>query len=331
MFKSLSFPHEHLYLLAPLRTHFDKLFFDVYEADRPILNSKTILKDQNVQLNALKEIYSVDRDNLLRFDHTHILRSDFKQLNEKNIGHVFRKEPTTRNRWRQFNQYDVDYVYENHSYRPLKKLLKFLGPSFKVKLNDLNLFNSHKDLSKEHYVKLFMKKYPDLPKENIDPAFGRGWTYYEGLVFEINHPLFKESLVGGGTYKIQEDLMFGFSIGLNRLIKLCSKDPLLHQRFFPLEKLVLIRYDTRIPENLLDRLEFQNIPYHLIKKKGKLIKDYKKAVQSMEKVNRSIELTITVSETEDLNQQYFYRPKGALEPKPYSLDELVKVFRVYVA
>ena len=338
-FTSLSFPFHQKYLIEQMRRQLDEVFPDTYWATGPVLMESKVLEDQRVSLNSLKEVYRVEEDKILRFDHTHgslhFKKSQSShQLNEKKFGPVFRKEPHTYNRYREFFQYDVDYVYEDHLLRPLKVLKKYLGPGFRFVLNDTSLgLTSDESLSDQRHLESHTQKFYTLHPQlrdlecEVSPHLRRGWDYYKGLVFEVFHEGDdKRSVCGGGTYG--DPLLFGFGIGVNRLLNVLLKNEVLMDRFLPRRKLVLVRHTGRPPENLLDALDLEKVPYHLKRVRKSLYKDFPRIEKELLSVNRRVVAILTVSLEEDLSRVYHY--KLDLEVKEYTLEDLLKVLKTRV-
>ena len=151
MFEKIRFPFHQIRLVPLLKEKLDQVFFDVIPTTRNVILHKDVLVSQKVELNNLKEVYSLEADKILRFDHTHVTKYyDLNPYyNELNYGPVFRKEPSKKGRYREFFQYDVDYRYETHGYRPLLVLMRYLGPNFSVRVNDLSIDNSLKSNEKK--------------------------------------------------------------------------------------------------------------------------------------------------------------------------------------
>lgn len=318
---SLSYPHHQYHLIELLRLELDKIFYDVYSVSRPILVPESILKQTNVSTNALKEVFHVQEGGILRFDHTHIsFKYKKTSLNERNFGNVFRREPKSSNRWREFFQYDVDYNYTDHSTRPLKKLISFLGQGFTIMVNDLSIVEQ---VNREAHIQRFFQLHPELKEIPVvvDPGFKRGWDYYNGLIFQIS---FQNSLAlaGGGVYN--NSSMIGFGIGVNRLINLALEHPPLLERIIPIEPLVWVRYTENIPINLLDEMESRGIKYHLSKVHKNLFKEYKKINMELVSIRKRISSIITVSNIEDKSKIYNYKTKSN---NTWGITELCQEFQ----
>lgn len=320
---SHSYPHHQEYLIELLKNQLDKVFYDVYPVSRPILLPQSILTETNVSANSLKEVFHLEEGGILRFDHTHVsFKYKNSTLNERNYGNVFRREPRSANRWREFFQYDVDYSYTDHGIRPLVKLLSFLGPGFTVTINDLSLMETHKTVTDQEYMIKLMGDYPllkNLPI-SIDRSFIRGWGYYTGLIFEVCRGD-SLALTGGGVYK--DSTMFGFGIGVNRILNLAMSQVTLLDRLLPSTPIVWVRYTESIPSKLLDQLEQVNLNYHLSKVVKPLFKEYKKINSQLLIIRKKITSIITVSDKEELDQTYGYIDK---QKTSWVLSELIPRF-----
>ena len=125
-------------------------------------NARELFKIESLEKNSSSYV--------LRPDHTRTWSKGIspyfvKDLSINSYGYVFRKGPLGPLRFREFCQYDVDYVYEDFKLRPLLKWLNFTR-EFTTIINDTQLIKKYKDLNLqnnfESYKKEFYNKYPEL-------------------------------------------------------------------------------------------------------------------------------------------------------------------------
>ena len=331
-FDTISYPQEHIYYITELSESLKDIFFDVVDVRRKVLNPKELLDLPNVEQTYLKQTYKVGPRNVLRFDHTHVRMFEEQTpsiYNECTTGPVFRAQPTNKDRWRQFHSYDLDYIYDDHGYRPLKKLAKhFKEPYFKIYVNDTTLSTL---LSTQEHQLQFKSLYPDLTQYTniiVDPSLQRP-AYYSGLIFEIyapgECPKKGTAFGGGGHYCHNNTAYFGFGLGLNRILAYFLRNREALNVYLPKKKILLVYYRESIPENLLEALELKNIPYHLKRLKTSLRKSYVKDLKKLELVNRVPTHTILVSKKQDQDKLYHYKNYN-MDPRYYDLDQLSELF-----
>lgn len=336
IFSKISYPQNQIYKLDSLIKRLDEIFFDVERSNRRVLIEKTVLNNFKVEPDYLKQVYQVEDNKILRFDQTHVFFQDnFKKeggsavscaFNESKVGPVFRKEPVGPNRWRQFYQYDLDYNYETHGYRPLIVLLRFIK-NCKVFVNDTTLIES-KSETKEEEIK---KRYKDLFEfKNVfySPTLTRP-SYYKGLIFEIYSTTKNKknfAIAGGGNYFFENRNYFGFGLGLSRLLSIIENESELLDYYMPLKDIVLIFFKDRIPANLLDGLEKNKIEYHLEKYQKPLIKKALKCTKKLYDYRKKRKYTLIVSKKEDDQKRYSFKKTEDLV-KQYSLEDLIQILK----
>ncbi|MEK6914701.1 MAG: ATP phosphoribosyltransferase regulatory subunit [Nanoarchaeota archaeon] len=123
-------------------------------AETPIIENEDFVKGNNLNDEAVSSIFKLQdrgkRNLALRYEFTFQLKrlANNKKLPYKRyqIGEVFRDEPTTGNRWREFTQCDVDVVgsdvkYEAEILKISSMILKKLGIKFKINFNNRKLLN----------------------------------------------------------------------------------------------------------------------------------------------------------------------------------------------
>lgn len=306
MFKKLSYPGHQTDLIKRVELYLNSFFYDVNYSVKQVLNPLNQLKE--VQTNTLKELYIMEEDKYLRYDHTHLFKGEFNQVN---FGPVFRKQPISSNRYREFHQYDVDYMYENHGLRPLLVLIKVFKNLFPIRVND----TTYKDGNLKSYME---EKYPILKNLNLqyDPSLIRTTGVYEGFIFQVGDKK-GLSVCGGGIYYRNNKLFFGFGIGVNRFLNALIKDNKLND-FFPISEKILVYYKENIPLNLLEQLELNKLDY-ILKKKQKNLKSDSRKIKDL------ISHTLIVSDQEDISKKYNYKKKNSNETITYNLKELIKV------
>lgn len=258
--------------------------YDFEPAETPIIEYEEFVRGENKNDEAVSDIFKLKdkgkRNLALRYEFTfqlkRIARNKKLPYKRYQIGEVFRDEPTSSNRFRQFTQCDVDIVgstikNEAEILALTKEAFKKIGINFVIYFGNRNLLNEILDNEKiknkeevmreidkldklpEKEIKNNLKKYNaekilqiiKKPKSyfkkyksyseveelkklckiyNVDltflPSLVRGLSYYNGNVFEIKTPELKETICGGGSYKINEIQSTGISFGLNRISNL---------------------------------------------------------------------------------------------------------------
>jgi histidyl-tRNA synthetase len=252
-------------------------------AETPIVEYEEFVKGENEKDEAVSDIFKLrDKGNralALRYEFTFQLKrlANNKKLPYRRyqIGEVFRDEPVSSNRFRQFTQCDVDVVGstikdEAEILAMTKEVLTNLGVEPIILINNRRLLNEilesekikEKDREKvlveidkfgkisEEEIKKNLKKYKaenvlkalkkgesyfkKFPaykeileliayclyyrvKVSFSPTVIRGLSYYNGNVFEVKAKGIRETILGGGSYKINGIQSTGISFGLERL------------------------------------------------------------------------------------------------------------------
>ena len=139
-----------------IRNIIEKMFrvYGFNYVETPIIENEEFVKGNNVNDEAVSYIFKLkdrgDRNLALRYEFTFQLKR--LALNKKlpykryEIGEVFRDEPTTGNRWRQFTQCDADIIGSNVNDEAeiLKitcEILNELGIEFEVNVNNRKLLD----------------------------------------------------------------------------------------------------------------------------------------------------------------------------------------------
>lgn len=345
--------------LKPLIEYLDKFYKDLIQIKNPIIYNKDELLKNSSNETSLKEQYHIKEDPslALRFDHTYpmFVGPDYlvQHLNLKNVGPVFRNDFKYGLRWRQFHQYDVDYLYVDHQIRPFLKALKIvedLGIESKIVINDISIIRAYlpatrvteeniKETLKNtvidpvQYKELLYTKYPVLrqydTKLNIDPHLIRGWNYYTDLVFEFIYEPKVVSFVAGGVYKNLQNkkTYLGVSFGLDRILKIKERSGSREFQVPPTPVVLIYNKAPILPYNLLDALEENEIPYCLKAQNHGLLKDYKKIETALRTSNKSIAKTLIIGPVEIDSGRYQFREKESSETKLYELPELINYLK----
>jgi histidyl-tRNA synthetase len=265
---------------------FKKYGFEL--AETPILEYEEFVKGLNAGDEAISDIFKLRdkgrRSLALRYEFTFQLRRLMK--NKKlpykrfQIGEVFRDEPTSSTRFRQFTQCDVDVIgstikdeaeilaltsealnklgikpmilinnrkllneildeqkikedNKEQVLREIDKLDKLSEKEIKANLKKLKAENLLSILKNpEDYFKKYdsykeieeLKKYCNYYNVKVlfSPTIVRGLSYYNGSVFEVKVPNFKETIAAGGSYKFDNVQCTGISFGIERLMLLAK-------------------------------------------------------------------------------------------------------------
>ena len=135
--------------------------FGFEPAETPIVEYEEFVRGENANDEAVSDIFKLEdkgkRKLALRYEFTFQLKriSQNKKLPYKRyqIGPVFRDEPTTGNRWRQFTQCDVDVIGstikdEAEILKIASEVLSNLGIKFTININNRKLLNEILDKEK---------------------------------------------------------------------------------------------------------------------------------------------------------------------------------------
>ena len=287
---------------AEKRAEIKKILIETFEkfgfepAETPVIEYEEFVRAENPNDEAVSDVFKLkdkgDRNLALRYEFTFQLKRIMqnKKLPYKRyqIGPVFRDEPVSSNRFRQFVQCDADIIGstikdEAEILALTKKVLEKLGIKFVIYIGNRKLLNELLDqyeideknreyvireidkLDKlsEREVKENLKKYRaekilDVLKGNENsfkvyksyeeieelrkyckyynikvkflPSLARGFSYYNGNVFEVKTKNIRESIVGGGSFVFNGVQSTGISFGLDRLAIL-SRIKLEKQKF----------------------------------------------------------------------------------------------------
>jgi histidyl-tRNA synthetase len=279
------------------RAEIKKIIVETFEkygfepAETPIIEFEDFVKGENKQDEAVSDIFKLKdkgkRELALRYEFTFQLKRLMK--NQKlpykryQIGEVFRDEPVSSNRFRQFTQCDVDIVGVTRIKDDAEilaltvEILEKLGLKPEVLINNRRLLNEILDDLKitkdKEQILREIDKYDKLPESEIkknlkkykaekvlkalkqgedyfnkfesykkiiglmeycktyglkvlfSPTVVRGLSYYNENIFEVKVKGVKETIIAGGSYKIDGVQCTGISFGLERLCCLAKKIP----------------------------------------------------------------------------------------------------------
>ena len=258
-------------------------------AETPIIEYEEFVKGNNQNDDAISDIFKLkdkgNRNLALRYELTFQLKRfvQNKKLPYKRyqIGEVFRDEPTSSNRFRQFTQCDIDIIGSTikddaEILKLASEILNQLKINYEIfvnnrklmneilekenikdekirqsiikeidkldKLGETEIRNNLKKFGAEKILEIFkkpesfFKKYEayneiEELKEyckyfgintTFQPSLARGLSYYNSSVFEIKTKQFKESILGGGSYLMNEIQSTGISFGLERISQLAK-------------------------------------------------------------------------------------------------------------
>lgn len=269
------------------RAKIRKIILDEFElygfepAETPTIEFEEFVKGDNPNDEAVSEIFKLEdrgkRKLALKYESTFQLKriAQNQKLPYKRyqIERVFRDEPISANRFREFTQCDADIIgatakdeiellsmasnildkleiknviYVNNRkllneimvsegieegnmekvIRELDKLdkqpknvvadaLKKLGAEKILKIIDKGEFDNYGSYKSIKELKKLAKAYG--VKFEFQPTLARGLSYYNGTVFEIKTKGMKETICGGGAFKVGTVQSFGFAFGLDRL------------------------------------------------------------------------------------------------------------------
>jgi histidyl-tRNA synthetase len=169
-------------------------------AETPVVEYEEFVKGDNASDEAVSDVYKLtdkgDRKLALRYEFTFQLKRLMagKKLPYKrySIGPVFRDEPTTGNRFRQFVQCDIDTVGstvkdEAEVLAAVNRILNKLGLKFTIYINNRKLMNEI--LEKENIDKMdwnnVIKEIDKLDKNDRDEIYNNLRGYGAANVLEI--------------------------------------------------------------------------------------------------------------------------------------------------
>jgi len=295
-------------------------------AETPLIEYEKFVKSDNQNSEVISDIFKLKdkgkRNLALRYEFTFQLKrlAKNKKLPYKRyqIGPVFRDEPVSSNRFRQFTQCDADIIGSNVKSEAeilalTSKILKELKIKAEIYVNNRRLLNEIlekenikqkqeviKEIDKldklsENEVKQNLRKYKaekiisilKKPKSyfkkyesykeiqelekyckaydikvKFSPSLARGLSYYTGSIFEIKSSKLKESIIGGGSYLVNNIQATGISFGVDRLSSLANIE-IKNKKIL----LISINQDKAVIK-LAEKLRKSNLPVTIWSLKG---------------------------------------------------------------
>ena len=225
---------------ARRRAEIRKILVDTFEkynfepVETPIVEYKSFVQGENKQDEAVSDIFKLrdrgERDLALRYEFTfqlkRLMQNKKLPYRRYQIGEVFRDEPISSNRFRQFVQCDVDIMGskikdEAEILALSKEILEKLGINFKIYFNNRKLLNEIlekegikgkdrigviKEIDKigklsEKEIKDNLKKFG---AEKILDIFKKNEKYFEKYDFYSEIREFKEALKNYGLDKYSQ-------------------------------------------------------------------------------------------------------------------------------
>jgi histidyl-tRNA synthetase len=169
-------------------------------AETPVVEYREFVRGENTNDEAVSDIFKLtdrgDRELALRYEFTFQLKRlmEGKKLPYKRfqIGSVFRDEPTTGNRLRQFTQCDVDIVGatvkdEAEVLAIVKRVLDKLGIRFTILINNRKLMNEileKQNIDKENWEKV-IREIDKMDKSSEDEVYNALTNYNAEAVLDI--------------------------------------------------------------------------------------------------------------------------------------------------
>ena len=294
-----------------LKSTIDFAFKDIPELTIPVFQPKEKVEGKLCPA-AGKQVYFPTPDQILRYDHTHVLLDlDCSALPATRVwGPVFRNGPHSSMRWKEFLQYDIDGLESVYGATLIKRGLQIL-----------------KQIDSKFYVKVTgfdKKEISDWPLPIVYDDLTRDQSYYSGPVFEVFHPSYSCAFMAGGTYYRGAERVIGFSFGITRLTKLIIDFDLI-----PSVPIGLCYIKSGTSEKICNVFRKRGISVFPVLHKKNLRKDVQKMSTILKKIGYSVKFTIIQGPNELKTDQYRYKFPGFRE-KIYSLDELAsELFKNY--
>jgi len=199
---------------AKLREEIRKILvrnFEIYgfePAESPIIEQEEFVRGENTNDEAVSDIFKLEdkgkRKLALRYEQTFQLKriAQNKKLPYKrfSIGPVFRDEPVTGNRFRQFTQCDIDTISSSFKEEAeilvmTSKILKELGINAIINFNNRKLMNEildeQKIVNKEEVIRE-IDKLDKLPKEEVKANLKKYKAEKLVEIFEQKESFFKK-------------------------------------------------------------------------------------------------------------------------------------------
>ncbi|MBI2044711.1 ATP phosphoribosyltransferase regulatory subunit [Candidatus Pacearchaeota archaeon] len=174
---------------AEKRTEIQKIMIEIFErygfkpAETPIVEYENFVRGDNEKDDAVSDVFKLkdkgDRKLALRYEFTfqlkRIMNNQKLPFKRYQIGSVFRDEPVSANRFRQFTQCDIDTIGSNSRDEAeilavTQNLLQELGIKFNIYFNNRKLLNEILEKERVKNIDYVMKeidKIDKLPEEQV--------------------------------------------------------------------------------------------------------------------------------------------------------------------
>lgn len=174
--------------------------YNFIPVETPIIEYKEFVKGENSDDEAVSDIFKLQdkgkRNLALRYEFTFQLKrlTKNKKLPYKRyqIGPVFRDEPITKNRWRQFTQCDVDIIGsslkdEAEILKITSEILKKLRIKFIININNRKMLNEILDEEKikENFREQILREIDKIDKQSEKETIKQLKKYKAEKIFTI--------------------------------------------------------------------------------------------------------------------------------------------------
>jgi histidyl-tRNA synthetase len=261
-------------------------------AETPVIEDEEFVRGENPSDEAVSDTYKLTdkggRKLALRYEFTfqlkRIIQGKKMPYRRYQIGPVFRDEPVSGNRGRQFTTCEVDVIgstlrddaeilsigsqiikelnigeaiiYINNR-KLLNEILETEGVDEKDrkqvirevdkldKLSEIEVIKNLEKYGASSIIKIFKQpekyfqkydSYSEIQKVKdyckifgfevvFQPSLARGLSYYSGTIFEIKAKGMKETILGGGSYPVNDTQGVGFGTSIERLTVLANITP----------------------------------------------------------------------------------------------------------
>ncbi len=174
--------------------------YNFIPVETPIIEYKEFVKGENSDDEAVSDIFKLQdkgkRNLALRYEFTFQLKRLTKNkkfpYKRYQIGPVFRDEPITKNRWRQFTQCDVDIIGsslkdEAEILKITSEILKKLEMNFTINYNNRKMLNEILDEQKikENYREQILREIDKIDKQSEKETIKKLKKYKAEKIFTI--------------------------------------------------------------------------------------------------------------------------------------------------